>query len=118
MAYVTMFTSKGEEIVVDTLDTNLATWIDMGTGIAEAVKGDNALGIPNGGARVSATQTQPAADTWRHVATIPSGGVVAITEAGVFDASITGNCLIRSNFAAYNLTASDSIEFTFDLQFA
>lgn len=118
MAYVTMFTSKGEEAVVDALDAAVATWIDAGTGTVEAAKGDTALGTPWGGSRSSATQTQPAADKWRHVATIAFNNTFAITECGLFDASTSGNLYIRANFAAINVVNGDSIEFTIDLEFA
>jgi hypothetical protein len=117
LAYLTIFTSAGEAAAVDALDTAVATWIDMGTGTGEAAKGDTTI-TTWGGARGSATQSQPAADVWRHVATLAAGGTVAVTEAGLFDNGTTGSLWIRSNFAAINVVSGDSIEFTINLEVA
>ena len=116
-AYYTIFTSAGEAAMVDALDAAVATWIDMGTGTGEAAKGDTTV-TTWGGSRGSATQTQPAADQWRHVATLASGGTPTITECGLFDNATTGSLWIRSNFAGLPLTAADSIEFTITLEAA
>lgn len=113
-----VFTSAGEAAVVDVLDTNVSTWIDMGTGTTAAAKGDTTMQTAWGGSRGSATQSQPAADTWQHVATLAAGGTFAITEAGLFDASTSGNLYVRSTFTAINVVDGDSIEFTISMQFA
>jgi hypothetical protein len=118
MAYLTVFTTMGAEAVVDVLDTNVNTWVDSGTGITEAAIGQTALVTPWGGARVSATQTQPSASVWRHVATTAYNNIFAITEAGLFDALTLGNMYVRGNFAAINVVSGDSIEFTINLTVA
>jgi hypothetical protein len=41
---------------------------------------------------------------------------LAITEAGLFDATSAGNMLIRSVFSAVNVVSGDSIAFTFGLK--
>jgi hypothetical protein len=116
-AYLTIFVSTGEAALIDALDANVATWIDMGTGTGEASKGDTGV-TTWGGSRGSATQSQPAADKWAHVATLAAGGTVAVTEAGLFDNSTAGALWIRSNFAAVNVVSGDSIEFTITLEAA
>lgn len=118
MAFVTVFTTAGAEAVVDVLDTAVATWIDSGTGTTEAAIGQTALVTPWGGARTSATQTQPSASVWRHVGTTAYNNTFAITEAGLFDANAVGNMYVRGNFAAINVVNGDSIEFTINLTVA
>jgi hypothetical protein len=49
--------------------------------------------------------------------TVTAAGTLAITEAGLFDATTAGNLLIRSVFSAVNVVVSDSIAFTFGLTF-
>jgi hypothetical protein len=118
MAYVTVFTTAGAEAVVDALDANVPTWGDSGTGITEADIGQTALVTPWGGARVSATQSQPSASVWRHVCLTSYNNTFAITEAGLFDANAVGNMYVRGNFAVINVTSGGSIEFTFNLTVA
>lgn len=117
MAYYDIFTSAGEAIIVDLMDT--ATWYgDTGTGTGEAGKANTALGTAWGGARVSTTDTQPAADTFQMVWLTTYNAGFAITEAGIFDASTSGNLLIRSNFAAINVVSGDTITCTYQLQYS
>lgn len=112
-----IFTSAGEAKVVDLLDA--ATWyVAQGTGTTGAAKGDTTLETESAESRVSTTDTQPAADTFQMVGSITSSSTQAITEAGIFDASSSGNLLLRSTFSAINVTNGDSIQFTFQLQFA
>ena len=57
-------------------------------------------------------------DTYRVTGTITAAGTLAITEVGVFDAAGSGspptggNLCVYGDFAAVNLSASDSITFT------
>lgn len=118
MAYNTIYTQKGEEATVDALDAAVVTYIHMGVGGTDAAKGDTALGSPWAGARVIATQTQPAADKWRHVAQLTADGPLAIIEAGLFDDLTAGLLWIRTNFAVINLVSGNILELTFDLEFA
>lgn len=119
----TVYTSAGEEAVVDLIDGTSATHLDntnahvaQGTGTNAAAKGDTALQIEASEARVAATTSQSAADTNQWVATITADGTKAITEAGLFNASTAGTLIIRSVFSAINVASGDSIQFTFTLQ--
>jgi hypothetical protein len=119
----TVYTSAGEAVVADLVDGTSSTHLDgtnaqiaQGTGTTEAAKGDTALETEASEDRVVATPSQPAADTNQWIATITADGTKAITEAGLFDAATSGNCIIRSVFAAINVVANDSIQFTFQLQ--
>jgi len=119
----TVYTSAGEAVVADLIDGTSSTHLDatngyiaQGTGAGAAAKGDTALTTEASEARVQVAIDQPAADTNRWIATIVADGTKAIIEAGLFDASTVGNLIIRSDFAAINVDASDSIQFTFTLQ--
>ena len=98
---------------MNTAEPENMNWHDCGTGVAAEAVGNTALGTSFGGARVSGTQSKPTAPQYRTVATITPGGVFAITEHGIFSASSVGTLLDRSVFAAINVTAPDSIQFTY-----
>jgi hypothetical protein len=119
----TVYTSVGEAVVVDLIDGTSSTHLDstnshigFGTGTTGAAKGDTALETASSEDRTQATASQSAADTNQWVATITSTQTQAITEAVLFDASTSGNCIIRSVFSAINVDSDDAIQFTFTLQ--
>ena len=96
-------------------DINAFDFHDSGTGaVAEAV-GDTGLGTPAGPARVSGTASNPTANQYRSVATIPYTATLAITEHGLFSASTAGTLWDRSVFAAVNVVNGESIQFTYTL---
>lgn len=88
---------------------------DSGTGVAVEASADTALQTPSGGARVSGTQTEPAANQYRTQATLAYTSTLAITEHGVFSAAAAGTLLDRSVFSAVNVNNGDSIQFTYTL---
>lgn len=114
-----IFTDVGETKAADFWDGTAsapANWyVAWGTGTTTAAKGQTALVTPSAESRVAATKTQPSADVNRHVATITSASGQTITEVGVFDASTSGNMVIRADFSGIALLTGDSIEFTIDL---
>jgi hypothetical protein len=116
----TVFTNKGEELAADYFDGTAsapANWyVGWGTGAVAAAKGDVALGSESAEARTAATESQPAADTNRFVALLTSLSTQTISEAGLFDASTSGNMPIRGDFTGIPLNANDKIEFTIDLE--
>ena len=57
-------------------------------------------------------------DTLQVVATNTAGGSLAITNAGIFDASTSGNLFAKGDFSTINLNSGDSIQFTFKVQFS
>jgi hypothetical protein len=114
-----LVTDTGVAYIVDALQNltemeNL-NFHDAGTGVGAEAVGNTALGTPWGGARVSGTQTEPAANQYRTTATIPFTGTFAITEHGVFSASSVGTLLDRSVFTAINVVNGDSIQFQYTL---
>lgn len=87
-----------------------------GTGaVAEAV-GDTALGAEVE-ARETGTQSEPAANQYRSVATHTYAAAFAITEHGIFNQLVVAGSVLwdRSVFAAINVGNGDSIQFTYTL---
>ena len=121
----TVFTDKGEEVVVDLVDGTSATHLDdtngkiaWGTGAGTAAKGDTTLFTEASESRVAVTTSQSAADTHQWVATITADGTKTITNAGLFDAAAAGNMPVKGDFTGIPLVINDSIEFTITLQYS
>lgn len=88
---------------------------DAGTGTNAEAVGNTALQTAFGGARVTGTQSEPAANQYRSTATIPFTSTLAITEHGLFSASTVGTLWDRSVFTAINVINGDSIQFQYTL---
>jgi hypothetical protein len=93
----------------------------IGTGAGTAAAADTTLfteSLP----RVVGTSTQVTTastnDTYQVVATHTAGGALAITNAGLLDASTSGNLFLKGDFAVVNLANGDSIQFTYKAQYA
>lgn len=86
-----------------------------GGGTAE-VATQTALVTPSAEARVSGTKTKQTTnttdDTYQVVASLTSAGTQTISEAGLFNASTSGDMYVRGTFTGIALAASDAIEFT------
>lgn len=91
---------------------------DSGTGITAEAAAQTALVTPTGVARVAGTQSGPAANQYRTVATITYNGSYALREHGVFSASAVGTLLDRSLFDAVNVLNGESVQFTYTLTVA
>lgn len=113
-----IFTDVGETLVADYVDGTASAptnwYIGWGTGAGTAAKGDTTL-FTEVGTRQTATESQPAANQNRFVATLTSSGANTITNAGVFDASTSGNMLLKSDFTGIPLADTEQIEFTFTI---
>lgn len=117
-----IFTSAGEALVADIMDGTTsvpANWyVAWGTGATAAAKGDTVIETESAESRVATTDTQPAADTNQFQGTITSSSSQTIANAGILSASTSGTLLLHSNFTGIALTNGDSIQFTFQLQWA
>lgn len=114
-----VYTTVGKGKVVDILDGTASVptyYVAWGTGAGTSGVGDTTLFTEASESRVSTTQSQPAADTNRFVGTITASGSKTITNAGIFDASTSGNLILKSDFSGIALASGDSITFTFNLQ--
>lgn len=98
-----------------------ATFVAWGTGTTTAAVTQTTLVTPSAEARTNGTRTAVtttnASDTYQVVGTITSASAQAITEVGLFDASTTGNMVVRADFAAINVANGDSVQFTIKIQF-
>ena len=115
----TIVTDVGEQWIVDKLDESVATkaqWVGWGTGAGTAGETDTTLFTEASEARGSGTESQPAADTYRVVATITADGAKTITNAGTFTASSGGTLVVKGDFTGIVLALGDKIEFTINLQ--
>lgn len=100
-------------------DISLFKFHDSGIGTTAEAIGDTALVTPTGDARVTGTQDNSVAKTYKSVATISYAANKAVTEHGLFTASSAGTLLDRTVFAAINVVGgSDSIQFTYTLTIA
>lgn len=114
-----IYTQAGEEVVVNLIDntvTSVTFYVAWGTGAGTAAKGDTTLFTEASESRVSTTQSQPAADKNQFQGTIVSASGQTITNAGIFDATASGNVILKSDFTGVALANGDSIQFTFTLE--
>lgn len=120
----TVLVNTGKAIVTNYLNGGAATvpkYVAWGTGAGTAAITDTTLFTETGtrtlgtGTQVTTTTTN---DTFQVVGTMTAGGSLAITNAGLFDASTVGNLFAKGDFATINLSSGDSIQFTFKVQFS
>jgi hypothetical protein len=94
----------------DTTDAALSH-MAIGTGSTAAAANNTALGTEAG--RVALTSTTVTANAVAYVATFGAGtGTGAITEAGLFNASSSGDMLCRTVFSVINKGAADTLGIT------
>ena len=83
----------------------------IGSGSTAAAAGNSALGSELG--RVALTSTTVSGAVVTYVATFAAGtGTGAVTEAGILNASSSGDLLCRTVFSVVNKGASDSMTIT------
>ena len=83
----------------------------IGTGTTAAAAGDSALETEAG--RVALTSTTVTSNAVAYVATFGAGtGTGAITEAGILNASSSGDLLCRTVFSVINKGAADTLGIT------
>ena len=94
----------------DTTDAAMSH-MAIGTGSTAAAAGDTTLGTEAG--RVALTSTTVTANAVAYVATFGAGtGTGAITEAGLFNASSSGDMLCRTVFSVINKGAAYTLGIT------
>lgn len=97
-------------------DTTKAAMSHMavGTGSSAAAAGDAALGSEV--ARVALTSSTVSSNAITYVASYPAGtGTGALTEAGVLNASSSGDLLCRTVFGVLNKGANDTVLITWEI---
>ena len=120
----TLLVNTGKAIVTNYLNGGAATqpkYVAWGTGAGTTGATDTTL-FTETGTRTSGTSTQQTTsvtnDTYQVVGTMTAGGTLAITNAGLFDASTVGNLFVKGDFSTINLSSGDSIQFTIKTQFS
>lgn len=121
----TVFTHAGKAITTNRIkgsgtEPNYVAW---GTGAGTAAAGDTTLFTEASEARVAGTSTQQTTaqtnDTYQVIGTLTcSGSGKTITNAGLFDASTSGNLFMKGDFTGIALNVADSIQFTMKVQYS
>ena len=106
--------TDGKEYIASRMKDATATAMShmaIGTGTTAAAAGDTALGSQAG--IVALTSTTVTNNSVAYVATFGAGtGTGAITEAGIFNASSSGDMLCRTVFSVINKGAADTLGIT------
>ena len=106
--------TDGKEYVASRMKDATATAMShmaIGSGSTAAAAGDSALGSELG--RVALTSTAVSGAVVAYIATFAAGtGTGAVTEAGILNASSSGDLLCRTVFSVVNKGASDSMTIT------
>lgn len=119
----TVLANRGKEIIVDRIlgagtEPKFCAW---GTGAGTAAATDTTLFTESAEARTSGTSskvtTTTTNDTYQVVGTITASAGRTITNSGLFDASTVGNLFVKTDFTGVVLATSDSITFTYKVQF-
>lgn len=119
----TLLVNGGKAIVTNRIlgsgtQPNYVAW---GTGAGTTAATDTTL-FTETGSRTSGTSSQQTTtttdDTYQVIGTLTATGSVTITNAGLFDASTSGNLFVKGDFTGIALTSGDSIQFTFKTQFS
>lgn len=120
----TLLVNTGKAIVTNYLAGGAATqpkYVGWGTGAGTTALTDTTL-FTETGSRATGTTTQQTItttnDTYQVVGTLTASGSVTITNAGLFDATTSGNLFVKGDFSGIALTSGDSIQFTFKTQFS
>jgi hypothetical protein len=125
----TVVTNKGKAMLADRVRTSPGTYTTspkfcaMGVGATgaarTAVAADTALSTEVE-SRTSGTEsvvtTSQTGDTYQVVGTITATSGRSVDEAGLFDASSTGNMFTSATFSVISLNNGDSIAFTWKTQ--
>ena len=119
----TLLVNTGRAVVTNRINgggTN-PQYVAWGTGAGTTAAADTTL-FTETGTRVSGTASQVTTsttnDTFQVVGTLTSGSSQTITNAGLFDASTSGNLFVKGDFTGIALNNGDSIQFTFKVQFS
>ena len=120
----TLLVNTGKAIVTNYLNGGAATqpkYVAWGTGAGTTAATDTTLFTevtPRVSGTTSQVTTSTTNDTFQVVGTQTAGTSETITNAGLFDASTSGNLFVKGDFTGVPLNSGDSIQFTFKVQFS
>lgn len=117
----TVLTDVGRAQIIAKLHAGESTpYIGWGTGAGTAGVTDTTLfsevSAERGASSASIVTTTVTNDTWQNVATLTSVSGATITNGGLFDASSSGNLLVKGDFTGVVLAAGDKIQFTIKIK--
>ena len=122
----TLLVNTGKAVVTNRVKNGATgatepNYVAWGTGAGTTALTDTTL-FTETGTRTAGTSTQQTTtttnDTYQVIGTLTAGSTLAITNAGLFDASTAGNLFVKGDFSTVNLNSADSIQFTFKTQFS
>ena len=127
----TVLTNLGKAIFADRVRTTPGTYtnapkhVAIGVGATGAARtaaaGDTALSTQvetRTSGTESVTTTTQTNDTYQVVGTVTATATRAVDEAGLFDASSSGNMFTSATFPIVNLASGDSIQLTWKVAVA
>jgi len=120
----TLLVNTGKAIVTNYLNGGAATqpkYVAWGTGAGTTSASDTTLFTevtPRVSGTTSQVTTSTTNDTFQVVGTQAAATTETITNAGLFDASTSGNLFVKGDFTGVPLNSGDSIQFTFKVQFS
>lgn len=118
----TVLTNAGRAIIANRIKGSGTepAYVAWGTGAGTAAAADTTLFTESAEARVAGTSsivtTTVTNDSYQVVGTITASATRAITNAGLFDASTSGNLFVKGDFSTVNLSTGDAIQFTIKYQ--
>ena len=119
----TLLVNAGKAVVTNRIKGSGTepAYVAWGTGAGTTAATDTTL-FTETGSRVLGTSTQQTTsvtnDTYQVIGTQTAGSALSITNAGLFDASTSGNLFVKGDFTTIGLASGDSIQFTFKTQFS
>ena len=119
----TLLVNTGRAIVTSRINGSGTTpsYVAWGTGAGTTGATDTTLFTevtPRVSGTASQVTTSTTNDTFQVVGTQTAGVGETITNAGLFDASTSGNLFVIGDFTGIALNSGDSIQFTFKVQFS
>lgn len=120
----TLLVNTGKAIITNYLNGGAATqpkYVAWGTGAGTTAASDTTLFtevLPRVSGTTSQVTTSTTNDTFQVVGTQTAAVSETITNAGLFDASTSGNLFVKGDFTGVALNTGDSIQFTFKVQFS
>jgi hypothetical protein len=119
----TLLVNTGRAVITNRLNSGgtVPSYIAWGTGAGTTSATDTTLFTevtPRTLGTVSQVTTSTTNDTFQVVGTQTAATGETITNAGLFDASTSGNLFVKGDFTGIALGTGDSIQFTFKVQFS
>jgi len=119
----TLLVNTGRAIITNRLNSGgtIPQYVGWGTGAGTTGATDTTLFtevLPRTSGTVSQVTTSTTNDTFQVVGTLTEASGATFTNAGLFDASTSGNLFVKGDFTGIALNTGDSIQFTFKVQFS